>query len=235
MTDHPDELTLFADDQQAAAIPLMSPEEAQRRRQLQLMSADERLQGILNVHQLRQQLQQGSRVNYTPSRPCPCGSVDAEIRQSGDQLPVSCRVCGRAFYNAPKLEVGLKARTVANLRRGISARSRARILDRDHGRCVLCGTTTNVTIGHLLSVADGEKVGASQEELYSEANLASMCETCNSGLGSQSISLLTFTIMHHLLRAELHRADAYPASFPSDPRTRRSDLAPDTARGMSEP
>ena len=211
-----EELTLFEQDQAVASVPLMTPEEDEKRRhQLRLMSADERLQGILDVHQLRDRLQQGFRATYIPSRPCPnCGSANAEIRQTGDQLPVSCLNCGRAFYNAPKVEVGFKPRSVSNLRQGISASKRARIFNRDHGRCVLCGHTSCLVIGHLLSVADGEKVGATDDELYADVNLAAMCETCNSGLSDRSLSLLTYTIMHHLLEVELHQVALRGASPP---------------------
>ncbi len=66
---------------------------------------------------------------------------------------------------------------------GLSERSadrsdpqQARILDRDHGRCVLCGTHEDLTIGHLLSLEDGARLGAATVELYSDANLAAMCE-----------------------------------------------------------
>ncbi|HEV8115165.1 MAG TPA: hypothetical protein VGP53_02930, partial [Acidimicrobiales bacterium] len=109
------EPTLFDDDQAAASVPLMTPEQADaRRHELRGMSADERLQGILDVRQIREQLHQGFRAAYIPSRPCPrCGSTKAEIRQSGDHLPVSCLDCGGTFYNASKLEAGFKPRSVS--------------------------------------------------------------------------------------------------------------------------
>lgn len=51
-------------------------------------------------------------------------------------------------------------------------------------------------MGDLLSLADGEKVGATRDELFADANLAAMCETCNAGLGERSLSLLSVTLMH---------------------------------------
>lgn len=68
-------------------------------------------------------------------------------------------------------------------------------------------------IGHLLSVHDGERLGASQAELSAEENLATMCATCNLGLGRRSVSLLTYTIMRYLLqvcgRGSAARASGY--------------------------
>lgn len=202
-------MTLFDDDQAATHVPLASPEETEARKQeLERMAPDERLQGLLNVAQLREQLESGGSARYTPSRVCRCGEADGEICMAGDNHPVYCRACGSFIYNASKAEVGIKPRSVANLRDGLSASRRARILDRDHGRCVLCGDSDRLVVGHLLSVADGLKVGATREELFSEANLAAMCETCNAGLGQRSVSLLTYTIMRHLLSAEVLRSAA---------------------------
>lgn len=204
--DRPSELTLFDDDQAAAAVPLLSPGDADRLRELQQLSPDERLQGLLNAQQLRAQLEKGLAARYTPREPCgQCGATEAELRLAGDHHAVYCRPCGSFIYHAPKAEVGIKKRSVANLREGISASRRARIFDRDHGRCVLCGDIERLVVGHLLSVADGEKVGATRDELFADVNLAAMCETCNAGLGERSLSLLTVTLMHYLLRAEMPR------------------------------
>ena len=171
-----------------------------------LLSPDERLQGLLNVAQLRAQLDAGAVVSYIPSRRCPrCQGTDAVLTRSGDQLPVRCNNCNAVFYNAPKVEVGFAARTVRTLRDDISPSQQARILDRDHGRCALCGSSENLVIGHLLSVAEGERVGATREELYDDANLAAMCEGCNAGLSSRSVSPLTYVILLHLIRAERSR------------------------------
>ena len=80
------------------------------------------------------------------------------------------------------------------------------ILDRDHGRCVLCGSSDDLTIGHLLSVADGFALGALESELNDDANLAAMCEGCNAGLGARSVSARTYlVIMFRLVQAEIRR------------------------------
>src|SRR5579864_8844949 len=100
-----DQLDLFADDQEAATVPLLTPEETDRIRQLQRLGPDERIAGMLNVSQLREQLAGGTRFPYKPSRPCPrCGSIEAVVGQSGSQLPVTCTSCNRVSNNAPKSE-----------------------------------------------------------------------------------------------------------------------------------
>lgn len=211
MADQPsgDQLDLFDEDQQIASVPLLSPADGQRLQEMRRLTPDERVQGLLNVGQLQEQLAGGGGIPYRPSRPCRwCGSADAELRKSGTQLPVLCRSCGRVSYNAPRVEVGLAERSVVTLREEIPPSQQARILDRDHGRCVLCSGREDLTIGHLLSVADGMAVGATREELYDDANLAAMCEACNSGLSRRSVSLLTFTIMRHLIQAERLRSSA---------------------------
>jgi hypothetical protein len=109
------------------------------------------------------------------------------------------------LYNAPRTETGAKPRTVKTLRRSIRPTQQARILDRDHARCALCGSTDDLTIGHLLSLEDGARLGATIAELYSDENLAAMCEACNVGLlhGPKSINALTYTvIVWRLLQAK---------------------------------
>lgn len=209
MTDEADreQLDLFAEEQALTSVPLQSPEELERRRELMRLGPDERMQGLLNVRQLRERLAAGDQVPYVPSRPCRwCGSIEATLGESGNQLPVRCVSCGRVSYNAPKDEVGFANRSVKTLRADVSPSQQARILDRDHGRCVLCGTSDYLTIGHLLSVADGLRVGAAPEVLNDDVNLAAMCEGCNSGLGEQSVSLLTARLFHHLLEAQRARS-----------------------------
>ncbi len=198
-----DQLDLFAEDQRASTVPLLAPDEEDRLRQLQRLGPDERIAGMLNISQLQRQLADGATIDYRPSRPCPrCGGVDAAIHQAGTQLPVTCTKCNRVSYNAPKSELGLVERSVKTLREDISPSQQARILNRDHGRCIFCGSHDHLTIGHLLSVRDGFRVGATRQELFDDANLAAMCEGCNAGLGTRSVSLSTYVVMSYLLRSE---------------------------------
>lgn len=146
---------------------------------------------------------------FTSRTPCPiCHTTDAYIRKSGGQNVVRCRNCDRMLYNASKTETGERARTVKTLRQKIKPSQQARILDRDAGRCVLCGSTEELTIGHLLSLEDGCHLGATAHELNADANLAAMCEACNLGLphGPSSVNPRTYAvIMWRLVQAEIRR------------------------------
>lgn len=141
--------------------------------------------------------------------PCPaCNTTDARLLVVGNQATVRCASCKRFLYNAPLTEIGQKPRTVRTLRRGIRPAQQARILNRDRGRCVLCGGTEELTIGHLLSVADGAALGATAHELNSDANLAAMCEGCNLGLlhAGGSVTPRTYAVLiWRLVQAEIAR------------------------------
>jgi hypothetical protein len=97
---------------------------------------------------------------------------------------------------------------VKTLRRRISASRQASILNRDHGRCVLCAGREALTIGHLLSLEEGLELGASSELLNSDANLAAMCEACNIGLahGPKSVNPRLYAlVMLRLIEADHRR------------------------------
>ncbi len=47
----------------------------------------------------------------------------------------------------------------------------------------------SLEVGHLISVRDGLRLGLSDAYLFSDENLAAMCASCNSGLGSASVPL----------------------------------------------
>jgi hypothetical protein len=143
---------------------------------------------------------------YRSRIPCPsCHTVEAYLVHKRGQATVRCARCHSFRYNAPHTETGAKPRTVTTLRRPIRPAQQARILDRDHGRCILCGTTEELTIGHLLSVEDAARLGVSTSVLYSDANLAAMCEGCNAGLrhGPKSINPRTYAcVMWRLVQVE---------------------------------
>ncbi len=158
------------------------------------------------IARMRKQL--GTITQYDSRQDCPdCGIKSAAVAPSNGQNVVRCAKCGRHLYNAPKTETGERPRTVSSLRHTIKPSQQSRILDRDHRTCLLCGRAdVQLTIGHLLSVEEGVGVGASEGELYNDANLAAMCESCNLGLGRHSISPRTYAvIMLHLERAETLR------------------------------
>ncbi len=127
--------------------------------------------------------------SYPLRKPCPCSSGEGYIREQNGQQVVYCTRCHRYQYCAPKSETGLPQRSVST-RPVLKPKHRARILERDSGRCVVCGRGEgNMHIGHLLSVEDGRKLGASDDEIWSDENLAVMCEECNLGFGKQTVAL----------------------------------------------
>lgn len=181
--------------------------EDDRHRQPSRLTDEERQEGLFGINRARQAL--GEVEDVRSREPCPkCGGYRAFLQRRGGQNTVWCVYCNIHLYNAPKTETGERRRTVATVRRRIRPSQQARIFDRDHGRCVLCGRgDENLTIGHLLSIEDGLELGATEDELHDDANLAAMCEACNLGLGKRSVSAPTYArIMLHLVRAERRRA-----------------------------
>src|SRR5215469_2095866 len=56
-------------------------------------------------------------------------------------------------------------------------------------RCAFCDRNDlPLHVGHLVSVADGERLGMTSGELYDDENLAAMCDECNIGLGSATVN-----------------------------------------------
>jgi predicted Zn finger-like uncharacterized protein len=160
----------------------------------------------------RQILAEGGR-RYEARRSCPnCKTRDAALVPRNGQNTVRCAKCGHLIYNAPKTETGEQPRTVKTVRHQLKPSQQARIFDRDHCRCVICGRgDCPLTVGHLLSISDGLELGASEGELSSDVNLAAMCEACNAGLGRKSVSPSTYArIMLHLVRAASAAPNPHP-------------------------
>jgi 5-methylcytosine-specific restriction endonuclease McrA len=204
MDDEPLQLSLDEDD---SVGNFTAPLDSAERRELEREEAD------WWIARMRRQL--GAITGYESRQPCPdCAITLAAMVSSNGQNIVRCARCGRHLYNAPKTETGQRPRTVETLRRAIKPSQQARILDRDHRTCVLCGRSdVQLTIGHLLSVDDGVTVGAKEIELYDDANLAAMCEACNLGLSRHSVSPRTYAvIMLHLVRAEMRDPVVLPST-----------------------
>lgn len=126
---------------------------------------------------------------YEMRRPCTaCGGSLGRIETRGMQDCVFCR-CGKFQYNAPRIETGREVRTVTTVHNGIKAGQRARILERDNGRCFLCGCRENLQVGHLLSVNEGLKMGLTEAQLNDDENLATQCAECNLGASDRPVSL----------------------------------------------
>lgn len=135
----------------------------------------------------------------------PCTRCDCEegtVTESNGQDVVRCRQCGKWAYNRPKSESGKPQRSVRT-RPDIKPSTKARILERDNYACVMCHAADKpLHVGHLLSVTDGRRVGASEDELYSDENLAAMCEECNLGQSERTVSL---RLVYLILRARLEQ------------------------------
>ena len=168
----------------------------------------QREENLFRVGRLREEHGFDTGRPFPSSRPCPtCGGFDGLLREVNGQNTVRCRECFTHIYNAAKTETGESPRTVRTMRQGVKPSQHARIFDRDLRRCVLCGTgEPPLTLGHLLSVEDGVRLGATAADLASDSNLAVMCEACNSGLSHRSVSPRSYAaIMFRLVIAERER------------------------------
>ena len=86
-----------------------------------------------------------------------------------------------------RTETGREVRSLRT-RPDIRPRQRARIFARDNGTCVICHRHgPYLVVAHLISVCDGLKLGLSDADLFSDDNLAAMCEECNAGFGKDSL------------------------------------------------
>lgn len=138
--------------------------------------------------------------------PCSaCGWSIGYVTETNGQDVIRCCRCNRWAYNRPKAESGKPQRSVRT-RPEIKPSTKARILERDNYTCVMCHATDKpLRVGHLLSVEDGKRLGASIPELFSDENLAAMCEECNLGQSATTISL---RLMCQILQARNRRAEA---------------------------
>ena len=89
-----------------------------------------------------------------------------------------------------------------------------RIFARDNGTCVICHRHgPYLVVAHLISVCDGLKLGLSDADLFSDDNLAAMCEECNAGFGKDS---LPPWIMAATIRARRRRGESAADDGPAD-------------------
>ena len=142
-------------------------------------------------------------MEHMMREPCSkCGNEYGAVEQKGPQYVVRCS-CGKYQYNAPKDELGIGQRKI---RKDIKPKKRWAILNRANCMCELCGNSQeNLVVGHILSVKDGnDTLEIAQNEIDSEENLVSLCESCNSGMGDLSFSPRLYL---RLLRIRLHRRE----------------------------
>jgi 5-methylcytosine-specific restriction endonuclease McrA len=135
-------------------------------------------------------------------------TVEGTITTKGGQDVVRCADCRAYCYCAPRTETGRQPRSLRT-RPAIGPSQRARILMLDNSTCVLCHRSDlPLDVGHLISVYDGRALGLTDAQLNSDENLAAMCSPCNSGIGSET---LTLRIAAAVLRARTDRRKRRPA------------------------
>lgn len=133
------------------------------------------------------------RDRFPMRAPCKgCGGTVGVIREVNGQDTVRCSACGAHCYNAPRTETGRTVRSVTTVHKQIRPSLRAKILQRDNHRCVLChAIDVPLHVGHIVSVDAGLATGLTDTEINDEENLIAMCEECNLGQGAQPIPLRT--------------------------------------------
>lgn len=137
-------------------------------------------------------------------RACGDRNMKGQRTNKNGQAMINCAACGAWVYNAPKAELGEEPSQVRT-RRNIKPGKKTRILSRDNHTCVACHSPDRpLHVGHLVSLEDGRALGATDEELDDEANLAAMCDECNLGLGRESVNP---RLMLRCIRANIRNRD----------------------------
>lgn len=143
-------------------------------------------------------------------QPCAkCNHGEGYFVERNGQSVVYCWECQAYQYNAPKVETGVRRRTVAS-REGITPSVRARVLASHGHACIACGRTAllhNVVIhlDHLISRAQAEAAGCLDGLIDSEWNLAPMCEECNLGKRTDSPEFIQLIYRVLLIKAKTHQ------------------------------
>ena len=138
---------------------------------------------------------------------CACGSGSGRVETRNGQDCVFCVECGAFRYNAPKHETGRVVRS-ASARDDLKPKQKARILTRGCGRCELCGKTPDgvsltLHVGHIVSVADGKRLGLAEDLINCDDNLMALCSECNLGISEETISLV---LAVNIIRARKRRS-----------------------------
>ncbi len=146
--------------------------------------------------------------SYRMRAPCAaCGSEIGTLTETGAQDVVRC-ICGKFQYNAPRVETGKAVRSTSTVHAAIKAGTRASVLIRGNCRCEICGkrvtdTTTELHVGHVVSVKRGIEMGLSDAEINDEENLMSQCAECNLGMAAEPLPL---RLLVNVLMARLRRS-----------------------------
>jgi hypothetical protein len=62
------------------------------------------------------------------------------------------------------------------------------VISRDGGSCAICGCASELVMGHLISRADGKRLGLTWADIHSPENIRLMCWDCNDELHARSLS-----------------------------------------------
>jgi len=124
-----------------------------------------------------------------PGGVCACGATFGSIEEKNGQDVTRCHACGKWLFNASRVLTGREARTLSTTHAAITPKIRNRILERANGRCEVCGLSSMLTVGHVVSVKDGHAAGLTDDVINSDENLICQCAECNSGTSSRTIPL----------------------------------------------
>ncbi len=132
---------------------------------------------------------------------CKCGGSDGLIQVRSGQNVAHCVACGVYQYCVPKSETGEAPRRVVHERDPIKPKQRARIIERDGGRCFYCHGGGILHVSHILSVDAGKALGVTGDDISDDENLVALCETCNLGMGNRSMPVRFASRLYTLLQA----------------------------------
>jgi hypothetical protein len=136
-------------------------------------------------------------------QPCKygCGTTDGYATLKGFQDVVRCGACGRAQYNMPRTESGMRPISLKE-RIGLDVTTRFQIIRMWDHRCAFCGTDDfqkngELQLAHLISRKDADKYGLLDELIDDPVNLVPSCAACNLGdrMGPMQIRLLARLLM----------------------------------------
>lgn len=124
--------------------------------------------------------------------PCrACGSMRGTVEEKSGQDVTRCADCAAWVYNRPKAESGKEIRSVRT-RPTLKPSVRWRVIERDGHRCLSCGRSAPdviLVVDHFLPLGHPLAEGMSEDDLWGDANLVTLCEACNLGKSKDLPSL----------------------------------------------
>lgn len=122
-------------------------------------------------------------MTFAMRGPClKCGEPSGTAEERGGQDVVWC-LNGHYCYCRPKAESGKAQRTVRT-RPAIRPSVRYRVLERDGHRCLSCGKAAPdvvLDVDHFVPLGHPLAAGLTDDDLAADANLVTLCESCNLG------------------------------------------------------